>query len=227
MSYRIRLNKTLEQLKPSGIRRFFDIACEMDDVISLSIGEPDFSTPWHIREEGINSLENGKTWYTPNAGLAKLREGIANYTERHKGLCYDPQKEILVTVGGSEAIDLGLRSLIEPGDEVLIPEPSFVCYSPLTEMAGGIPVPIVTKAEDAFRLTPDALRAAITPRTRVLIMPFPNNPTGGVMRREHLEQIAKVLIETDVFVVSDEIYGELTYGDSALHPLTVCRSVPC
>ncbi|HBT64220.1 MAG TPA: pyridoxal phosphate-dependent aminotransferase [Ruminococcaceae bacterium] len=215
MSYRIRLNKTLEQLKPSGIRRFFDIACEMDDVISLSIGEPDFSTPWHIREEGINSLENGKTWYTPNAGLAKLREGIANYTERHKGLCYDPQKEILVTVGGSEAIDLGLRSLIEPGDEVLIPEPSFVCYSPLTEMAGGIPVPIVTKAEDAFRLTPDALRAAITPRTRVLIMPFPNNPTGGVMRREHLEQIAKVLIETDVFVVSDEIYGELTYGDSA------------
>lgn len=213
MSYQIRLNQTLEQLKPSGIRRFFDIACEMDDVISLSIGEPDFSTPWHIREEGIRSLENGKTWYSPNSGLMKLRETIADYTKIHKGLSYNPRDEILVTVGGSEAIDLGLRSLIRPGDEVLIPEPSFVCYSPLTEMAGGVPVPIVTKAEDAFRLTPQALRAAITPKTRILIMPYPNNPTGGVMRRGHLEEIAAVLRETDIFVISDEIYGELTYGD--------------
>ena len=187
----------------------------MDDVISLSIGEPDFSTPWHIREKGISSLEDGKTWYTPNSGLMKLRESIAEYTQRDKGLVYDPHSEILVTVGGSEAIDLGIRSLVQPGDEVLIPEPSFVCYSPLTEMAGGIPVPIVTKAEDSFRLTPEALRAAITPRTRVLIFPFPNNPTGGIMRREHLEKIVGVLKETDIFVLSDEIYGELTYGESA------------
>ena len=215
MGYQIRVNKTLERLRPSGIRRFFDIACEMDDVISLSIGEPDFSTPWHIREKGISSLEDGKTWYTPNSGLMKLRESIAEYTQRDKGLVYDPHSEILVTVGGSEAIDLGLRSLVQPGDEVLIPEPSFVCYSPLTEMAGGIPVPIVTKAEDSFRLTPEALRAAITPRTRVLIFPFPNNPTGGIMRREHLEKIVGVLKETDIFVLSDEIYGELTYGESA------------
>lgn len=215
MGYQIRVNKTLERLRPSGIRRFFDIACEMDDVISLSIGEPDFSTPWHIREKGISSLEDGKTWYTPNSGLMKLRESIAEYTQRDKGLVYDPHSEILVTVGGSEAIDLGIRSLVQPGDEVLIPEPSFVCYSPLTEMAGGIPVPIVTKAEDSFRLTPEALRAAITPRTRVLIFPFPNNPTGGIMRREHLEKIVGVLKETDIFVLSDEIYGELTYGESA------------
>lgn len=213
MSYEIQLNKTLEKLKPSGIRRFFDIANEMENVISLSIGEPDFSTPWHIREEGIRSLENGKTWYTPNAGLIQLRENIAVYVKRHHGLDYSPKDEILVTVGGSEAIDLGLRSLINPGDEVLIPEPSFVCYSPLTEMAGGIPVPIVTKAEDAFRLTPEALRAAVTPRTKVLVLPYPNNPTGGVMRREHLEAIADVLRETGIFVLSDEIYGELTYGD--------------
>ena len=209
----IRMNQTLERLKPSGIRRFFDIANEMDNVISLSIGEPDFSTPWHIREEGIRSLENGKTWYSPNAGLLKLRETIAAYVERHSHLRYDPKDEVLVTVGGSEAIDLGLRTLINPGDEVLIPEPSFVCYAPLTEMAGGVPVPIVTKAQDAFRLTPEALRAAITPRTRVLILPFPNNPTGGVMRREHLEAIAGVLRDTDIIVMSDEIYGELTYGD--------------
>jgi aminotransferase len=222
MSYQIRINKTLENLKPSGIRRFFDIAAEMDDVISLSIGEPDFSTPWHIREEGIRSLQKGKTWYTPNSGLMKLRESIAEYTERHKGLRYDPKNEILVTVGGSEAIDLGLRTLIEPGDEVLIPEPSFVCYSPLTVMAGGVPVPIVTKSEDAFRLTPEALRKAITPRTKVLIMPFPNNPTGGVMRREHLEKIAEVLLETDIFVISDEIYGELTYGK---HPHVSIASI--
>lgn len=213
MSYEIRLNKTLEKLKPSGIRRFFDIASEMEDVISLSIGEPDFSTPWHIREEGIRSLEGGKTWYTPNAGLMKLRESIAGYVRRHNGISYDPKGEILVTVGGSEAIDLGLRALVNPGDEVLIPEPCFVCYRPLVEMAGGVPVSIVTKAEDAFRLTPQALRETITPRTRVLILPYPNNPTGGVMRREHLEAIAGVIKESGLFVLSDEIYGALTYGD--------------
>lgn len=213
MSYEIRMNKTLERLKPSGIRRFFDIANEMEDVISLSLGEPDFTTPWHIRQEGIQSLEKGKTWYTANAGILPLREGIAGFVKRHAGLSYDPKDEILVTVGGSEAIDLGIRALVNPGDEVLIPEPSFVCYSPLTEMAGGVPVPIVTKAEDSFRLTPDALRAAITPRTKLLILPYPNNPTGGVMRREHLEDIANVIRETDIFVLSDEIYGELTYGN--------------
>ena len=213
MSFPIIFNKTLEEMKPSGIRRFFDIANEMDNVISLSIGEPDFSTPWHIREKGIQSLENGKTWYTPNAGLLTLRESIAGYVKRHQGLSYDPKEEILVTVGGSEAIDLGLRTLINPGDEVLIPEPSFVCYSPLTAMANGVPVPIVTKAQDAFRLTPEALRAAITPRTKLLILPYPNNPTGGVMRREHLEAIAEVLKDTNIFVITDEIYGELTYGD--------------
>ena len=213
MSYEVRLNKTLEHLKPSGIRRFFDIASEMEDVISLSIGEPDFSTPWHIREEGIHSLEGGKTWYTPNAGLMKLRESIAGYVQRHNGIAYEPKDEVLVTVGGSEAIDLGLRALINPGDEVLIPEPCFVCYVPLVEMAGGVPVSIVTRAEDAFRLTPQALRAAITPRTRLLILPYPNNPTGGVMRREHLEAIAEVIRESGLFVLSDEIYGALTYGD--------------
>ncbi len=212
MSFQIRLNKTLEQLKPSGIRRFFDIASEMDDVISLSIGEPDFSTPWHIREAGIQSLEKGKTWYSPNSGLFKLRQSIAGYIKKHKGLCYNPKDEILVTVGGSEAIDLGLRSLISPGDEVLIPQPSFVCYEPLAQLAGGTVKPIVTRAEDCFRLTADALRAAITPRTRLLILSYPNNPTGGVMRREHLEEIAAVLRDTDIFVISDEIYGELTYG---------------
>lgn len=207
-----RLNQTLERLKPSGIRRFFDIAYEMDDVISLSIGEPDFSTPWHIREEGIRSLEKGKTWYSANSGFLKLRQGIADYVKKHSGISYDPKSEILVTVGGSEAIDIGLRTLINPGDEVLIPQPSFVCYEPLAQMAGGVAVPIVTRAEDCFRLTADALKAAITPRTRVLVMPYPNNPTGGVMRRQHLEEIAKVLRQTDIAVISDEIYGELTYG---------------
>lgn len=223
MSYEIQMNKTLVKLKPSGIRRFFDIASEMENVISLSIGEPDFTTPWHIRQEGIQSLENGKTWYTPNAGFIQLRESIAAYVKRHVGLSYDPKNEILVTVGGSEAIDLGMRVLLNPGDEVLIPEPSFVCYSPLAQMAGGVPVPIVTKAEDSFRLTPDALRAAITPRTKLLILPYPNNPTGGVMRREHLEDIAQVIRETNIFVLSDEIYGELTYGK---YPHVSFASIP-
>lgn len=213
MNYDEILNQTLRVLKPSGIRRFFDIANEMEDVISLSIGEPDFSTPWHIRQEGIRTLEAGKTWYSPNAGLMKLREAIAAYVQRHSGVTYSPKDEILVTVGGSEAIDLGFRALLNPGDEVLIPEPCFVCYEPLSRMAGGVAVPIVTRAEDGFRLTAAALRAAITPRTKMLVLPFPNNPTGGVMRREHLEEIAEALRGTEIMVLSDEIYGELTYGE--------------
>lgn len=206
------INHTLNGLKPSGIRRFFDIANEMDDVISLSIGEPDFSTPWHIRQVGIQSLEEGKTWYTANAGMIRLREAISHFTEKRTGVCYDPKTQIMVSVGGSEAIDLALRSVVNPGDEVLIPVPSFVCYEPLTRMAGGVPVMIETKAQDAFRLTPDALRAAITPRTKVLVLPYPNNPTGGIMRREHLEEIAAILRDTSILVLSDEIYAELTYG---------------
>lgn len=213
MDYTKLMNRTLQELPPSGIRRFFDIANEMEDVISLSIGEPDFITPFHIREKGIESLEKGKTWYTPNAGLLALREAISGYVAKRTGNVYDPKTEVLVTVGGSEGIDLCLRALIEPGDEVLIPQPSFVCYDPLTRLAGGVPVPIVTKAEDAFRLTADALRAAITPRTKLLILPFPSNPTGAVMRREHLEAVAEVLRGTDVLVLSDEIYSDLTYGD--------------
>lgn len=178
------LNHTLQALPPSGIRRFFDIANEMEDVISLSIGEPDFATPWHIREAGIRSLQDKKTWYTPNAGLMELRETIGTYVKRKFDVEYVPKTEILVTVGGSEAIDMALRAVINPGDEVLVPEPSFVCYAPLAAMAGGTAVPIRTSAENAFRLTPEDLREAITPRTKVLILPYPNNPTGGVMRRE-------------------------------------------
>ncbi len=212
MDYQKLLNKTVAEMKPSGIRRFFDIANEMDEVISLSIGEPDFSTPFHIREKGIESLEKGKTWYTPNAGLMALREAIAGYVKRHYDVDYEAKNEVLVTVGGSEGIDLCMRSVLSAGDEVLIPEPSFVCYKPLTELTGATAIPIVTKAEDAFRLTPEALKAAITPRTKLLVLPFPNNPTGAVMRREHLEAIADVLRGTDILVLSDEIYGDLTYG---------------
>ena len=212
MNYDKIVNRTLCELKPSGIRKFFDIAAEMDEVISLSVGEPDFSTPWHIRQEGITTLEKGKTWYSPNAGLLALRQAIAGYLQRHGGLTYAPKDEILVTVGGSEAIDLTIRALVTPGDEVLIPEPSFVCYDPLTRMAGGVPVPVVTRAEDAFRLTAQALREKLTPRTKLLILPYPNNPTGAIMPREALEEIAEVLRGTDVMILSDEIYGELTYG---------------
>ena len=213
MDYSKLMNRTLQELPPSGIRRFFDIANEMEDVISLSIGEPDFITPFHIREKGIESLEKGKTWYTPNAGLLALREAVSDYVNKRTTITYDPKTEVLVTVGGSEGIDLCLRALIEPGDEVLIPQPSFVCYDPLTRLAGGVPVPIVTEAKDAFRLTAEALRAAITPRTKLLVLPFPSNPTGAVMRREHLEAIAEVLRGTDIMVLSDEIYSDLTYGD--------------
>ncbi len=212
MNYENILNATLQGLKPSGIRKFFDIAAEMENVISLSVGEPDFATPWHIRQEGIRTLEKGRTWYSPNAGLLALREAIAGYLQRHGGNAYDPKGEILVTVGGSEAIDLTFRALINAGDEVLIPEPSFVCYAPLTAMAGGVPVPLVTRAEDNFRLTAEAVKTAITPRTKLLVLPFPNNPTGAIMTREHLEEIAEVLRGTDIMVLSDEIYGELTYG---------------
>ena len=212
MNYERIVNPTLRQIKPSGIRKFFDIAAEMEDVISLSVGEPDFSTPWHIRQEGIGTLEKGRTWYSPNAGLLSLRQAIGGYVQRHSGVTYDPKTEILVTVGGSEAIDLCFRALLSPGDEVLIPDPCFVCYDPLTRLAGGVPVSITTRVEDAFRLTAEALRAAITPRTKLLVLPFPNNPTGAVMPREELEAVAEVLRGTDIMVLSDEIYGELTYG---------------
>ena len=212
MNYEKLMNGTLVDMKPSGIRKFFDIAAEMEDVISLSVGEPDFSTPWHIREEAIRTLEKGRTWYSPNAGFLALREAIAGYVQRHSHVTYDPKSEVLVTVGGSEAIDLCFRALITPGDEVLIPEPAFVCYDPLTRMAGGVPVPLVTKAEDAFRLRADVVAAAITPKTKLLVLPYPNNPTGAIMPREELEALAEVLRGTDIMVLSDEIYGELTYG---------------
>jgi len=209
------LNPVVRDIPPSGIRRFFDIAAEMKDAISLGVGEPDFVTPWHIRDEGIYSLEKGKTHYTSNSGLKELRIEIANYLNRRFSLTYDPLSQVVVTVGGSEAIDLLLRSVLKPGDEVLIPEPCFVCYRPITALAGGVPVTIETKAENEFRLTADELKAAITPKTKVLVLPFPNNPTGAVMRKEHLEEIAEVLKGTDILVMADEIYAELTYGTEA------------
>ncbi len=212
MNYDKLVNRTLADMKPSGIRKFFDIAAEMEEVISLSVGEPDFSTPWHIRQEGVKTLEKGRTWYSPNAGLLALRQAIGGYLTRRFDLEYDPKTEILVTVGGSEAIDLCFRALITPGDEVLIPEPSFVCYDPLTRMAGGVPVPLVTRAEDKFRLRAETVAAAITDKTKLLVLPYPNNPTGAIMPREELEALAEVLRGTDIVVLSDEIYGELTYG---------------
>lgn len=214
IDYEQMLNAEVQRLKPSGIRRFFDIANEMEHVISLSIGEPDFSTPWHVRQEGIRTLEDGKTWYSPNRGFMELRSEICRWFHHRYHVRYEPKTDVVVTVGGSEAIDLCLRCLVNPGDEVLIPEPSFVCYRPLTEMAGGVPVTIETKAEDQFRLTAAALREKITPKTKLLILPFPNNPTGAVMRREHLNEIAQVVEERNLMVLSDEIYSELTYGDS-------------
>lgn len=213
MDYSQFLNHEIARIPYSGIRRFFDIASEMKEVISLSIGEPDFSTPWHVRQEGIRTLEQGKTWYSPNRGFTELREEICKWIERKYGVSYHPETDVVVTVGGSEAIDLCIRCLINPGDEVLIPEPSFVCYVPMTEMAKGTPVVIETKAEDQFRLTAQALREKITPKSKLLILPFPNNPTGAVMRHEHLEEIAEVVREHNLLVLSDEIYGELTYGD--------------
>lgn len=206
------LNLRAAQIPPSGIRKFFDIVASRKDAISLGVGEPDFVTPWHIRDAGIYSLERGHTYYTSNAGMLQLRQSVANYLSRRFHVSYDPNGEILITVGGSEAIDLAVRSLIGPGDEVLVPQPSFVCYSPCVTLAGGTPVPIVTKEEDEFRLTADALRSAITPKTKLLVFPFPNNPTGGIMEKEHLLEIAEILKDTDIIVLSDEIYAELTYG---------------
>lgn len=205
------INEKVAAIPPSGIRRFFDIAAEMKDAISLGVGEPDFVTPWHIRDAGIRALRDGHTYYTSNSGLSELRQEIAAYLERRFSLSYRPDGEILVTVGGSEAIDLLLRTVISEGDEVLIPEPSFVCYSPCTRLAGGTPVPIVTREEDEFRLTAKALKDAMTPRTKLLILPFPNNPTGAIMPRKSLEEIADVLKDTNILVMSDEIYAELTY----------------
>lgn len=212
LDYQSLISKKVRYMKPSGIRKFFDIVSEMDDVISLGVGEPDFTTPWHIRSAGISSLEKGKTWYTSNSGLIELRDAISKYLNRRFNLSYNPKNEIMVTVGGSEAIDDCIRSLISPGDEVIIPEPSFVCYSPLTTLADGVPVPIQTREENMFRLTAEQLKKAITPKTKLLILPFPNNPTGAVMRKEDLEAIAEVLKNTNIMVLSDEIYGELTYN---------------
>ena len=206
------LSKTVSSIPPSGIRKFFDIVAEMKDAISLGVGEPDFVTPWHIRDEGIYSLQKGHTHYTSNKGLVELRREISNYLSRRFNLNYDPLTQTVVTVGGSEAIDIFMRSVLSPGDEVLVPEPSFVCYKPLATMAGGVPVPITTTAENKFKLKADELRAAITPKTKVLVLPYPNNPTGGIMTKSDLEQIAEVLRGTDIWVLSDEIYAELTYG---------------
>lgn len=200
-------------IPPSGIRKFFDIVSEMKDAISLGVGEPDFDTPWHIREEGIYSLEKGRTFYTANAGLRDLRVEIHNYLKRRCSLNYDPDKEMLVTVGGSEAIDIAMRAMLDPGDEVLVPQPSFVSYVPCAVLAGGVAVPIELEEKDEFRLTPEKLQEKITPKSKILVLPFPNNPTGAVMRQEHLEEIAKIVEEHDLFVLSDEIYGELTYGE--------------
>ena len=212
MNYDHILNERIRSLKPSGIRKFFDILEEMTDAISLGIGEPDFVTPWHIRDAGIYSLERGHTKYTSNAGMLQLRREIAAYLNRRFDLQYDYASQILVTVGGSEAIDLALRVLLNPGDEVIVPTPSFVCYGPLAEMAGGVAKYLELKAENQFRLTPEELRSAITDRTKVLVLPFPSNPTGGTMDRKDLEAIAEVLRGTDIMVLSDEIYAELTYG---------------
>lgn len=202
----------IKNIQPSGIRKFFDIAQQVEGVISLSVGEPDFKTPWAIRKEAIRVLEKGKTAYTANSGLAELRRVISEYLLTTINTQYNPDNEIIVTVGGSEAIDMSLRALVAVGDEVLVPEPSFVCYSPIVSMCGGVPVPIVTRREDNFRLTAEALREKITPKTKALVLPFPNNPTGAVMRREHLEAIAEVIKDTDIIVLSDEIYSEMTYG---------------
>ena len=206
------LSNAVLGLKPSGIRKFFDIVSEMKDAISLGVGEPDFDTPWHIRDEGIYALEKGKTFYTSNAGLKELRVEICKYQKRHQNINYNPLNEVIVTVGGSEAIDIGLRAMINAGDEVIIPQPSYVSYEPCAILAGAKPVTIALKAENEFRLTPEELEAVITEKTKVLILPYPNNPTGAVMGREDLEKIADIIIKNDIYVMSDEIYGALTYN---------------
>jgi len=209
--YNKALSDTIVGIKPSGIRKFFDILSEMKDVVSLTVGQPDFVTPWHIREAGIRSLEEGRTYYTSNNGIIEMREEIARYQERRFGLRYDPKNEIIVTVGGSEAIDIAIRTIVNRGDEVIVPEPCFVCYSPLVFIAGGVPIPICLKKENAFKLTAAELKEAITPKTKALILPFPNNPTGACMRKEDLAAIAEVIKDTNIVVIADEIYSELTY----------------
>ena len=211
MDYKKLLSSTLVDIKPSGIRKFFNMLSEMTDVTALTVGQPDFVTPWHIREAAIDSLEKGKTYYTSNAGTGELRSEISKYMERRFGLKYSAEDEIFVTVGGSEAIDIAIRAVVNPGDEVIVPMPSFVCYEPIARMAGARVVTIETKAENEFKLTAEELSAAITPKTKLLVLPFPNNPTGAVMERRDLEKIAEVLRGTDILVLSDEIYAELTY----------------
>ncbi len=212
MNYDKILNPVLASTPPSGIRRFFDMASSLEDVIALTIGEPDFQTPWHIRKVAVDTIEKGKTWYSPNAGFIRLRQEISKYLSRRFNLEYEANDEIVVTVGGSEAIDLAMRAVVCPGDEVIIPKPAFVCYEPLAILAGGKVVSVEMSAEDKFRLTAEKLRAAITEKTKLLVLPFPGNPTGAIMEREDLEAVADVLRDTDIMVLSDEIYGELTYG---------------
>lgn len=212
MDYSKILSSKVTSIKPSGIRKFFDILDEMDDVISLTVGQPDFDTPWHIREAGIYSLEDGRTYYTSNSGLLEFRREVCNYLERRCGLSYVPENEVLCTVGGSEAIDLAMRAILEPGDEVIVVEPSFVCYGPLASLAGGVPVVVNTELKDKFKLTPEKLLSAITDKTKMLVLPYPSNPTGGIMTKEELEKIADIVRERNIIVLSDEIYAELTYG---------------
>ena len=214
MDYGRFLNNTISSVKPSGIRKFFDIVNEMEDVISLSVGEPDFRTPWHVRQAGIESLKSGKTWYTPNRGYKTLRQEIVDFLSRKYNLTYNPDTEVLVTVGGSEALDVAIRCLANPEDEILIHQPSFVCYEPLTAMTGATAKIINTKAENSFRLKPQELEDAITPKSKILILSYPNNPTGAIMEKSDLEAIAEVVKKHDLFVISDEIYSELTYGQS-------------
>ena len=221
MDYSEKLSTCASGLKPSGIRKFFDLLDGSRDVISLGIGEPDFVTPWHIRDAGIASLEKGFTYYTPNAGTTDLRRAISDYMKRSVGVDYSLKDEIVVTVGGSEAIDLALRALINPGDEVIVPEPSFVCYGPMASLAGAKAVPVATVEEDDFRLTPEKLEAAVTPRTKVLILPYPNNPTGAVLDKALLEKLAKIIIKHDLLVISDEIYSELTYSGGHVSPASI------
>ena len=212
MDYSKLLSSKVVSIKPSGIRKFFDILDEMDDVISLTVGQPDFDTPWHIRQAGIDSLEEGRTYYTSNSGLLEFRKEVANYLERRFSLSYVPENEILCTVGGSEAIDLAMRAVINPGHEVFVVEPSFVCYAPLATLAGATPIIVNTELKDKFKLTPEKLLSAITDKTKMLILPYPSNPTGGIMEKEELEKIADIVRERDIIVLSDEIYAELTYG---------------
>jgi len=208
------LNKAVKDIKPSGIRKFFDVAATMPDVISLGVGEPDFQTPWQIRKAGINSLERGRTKYTSNKGYHKLLEEISKYLDRRFSISYNPDDEIMVTVGGSEAIDACIRAIVSPGDEVIIPQPSYVCYEPITQLAGGVPVIINTKAENDFKVTPEELRAAITEKTKILILPYPCNPTGAIMEKEDIKALYEVIKDTNIIVLSDEIYSELTFGAS-------------